>query len=345
MRTAADLGFLHADACSIERPVMRDPELQCQIEERGYVVVPFLDQAEVESLVTGYDRIAGEVGGANAPGDYNDTYAEFSVIHSRPEFRRRAYELITAVLVPVSDRLLVDHRPLIANFVNKPPGTGVVPAHQNFSVVDESEFRSVSVWVALVDCVLENGAMSMLDGSHRSLRGRRGMWAYQAFSGIEQDIIAGYLSPVEVPAGHAVILDDAVVHYSPPNRTDQRRLAIQFVMVPSEARPLWFQQVGATDDHLEVEVWEVEERFFFEFWHGDGDERFGQRTGRIQVPTSDLDVSTLRSLLGHPLDEVGEPAPDVVRLAPLEPSGSRAAGSQQEQRQRGLRARISRLSR
>lgn len=324
---------------------MRDPELQRQIEERGYVVVPYLDQADVETLVTGYDRIAGEVGGANAPGDYNDTYAEFSVIHSRPEFRRRAYELITTVLVPVADHLLVDHRPLIANFVNKPPGTGVVPAHQNFSVVDESEFRSVSVWVALVDCVLENGAMSMLDGSHRSLRGRRGMWAYQAFSGIEQDIIAGYLRPVEVPAGHAVILDDAVVHYSPPNRTDQRRLAIQFVMVPSEARPLWFQQVGATDEHLDVEVWEVDERFFFEFWHGDGDERFGRSTGRIQVPTSDLDVTTLRFLLGHPPEGLGQPAADPDRPVPLEPGDQRDASSPMRRRQTGLRARISRLSR
>lgn len=308
MRTPADLGFLPVEACSIERPVLRDPALQHQIEDRGYVVLPFLDPAEVATLVAGYDRIAADVGGANAPGDYNDVYAEFSVIHSRPEFRRRAFELITSVLVPVADKHLVDHRPLFANFVNKPPGTGVVPAHQNFSVVDERRFRSVSVWVALVDCVLDNGAMSMLDGSHRSLRGRRGMWAYQAFDGIDQEHLDALLTPVEVSAGHAVILDDAVLHYSPPNRTDHRRLAIQFVMVPAEVPALWFQEVGAGGDGLDVAVWEVDERFFFEFWHGDGDEAYGHRTEQVTVPAPPLDLDALNFLLGLAPTVRGDPS-------------------------------------
>lgn len=301
MRTPGELGFFPADACSIDRPVMRDLGLQQQIEDRGYVVVPFLEPSEVATLADGYDQITTDLGGANAPGAYNDTYAEFSIIHSRPEFRRRAFDLIRSVLVPVADRHLVDHRPLIANFVNKRAGTGVVPAHQNFSVVDETRYRSVSVWVALVDCVLDNGAMSLLDGSHRSLRGHRGMWAYQAFNDIEQEIIEEFLTPVEVSAGQAVILDDAVLHYSPPNQTGQRRLAIQFVMVPREAPSLWFQQIGAGEDGLEVAVWEVEERFFFEFWHGDGDTRYAQQRGRVTVPAPGLDLADLRGLLGDQL--------------------------------------------
>lgn len=298
MRTPGELGFFPADTCSIDRPVMRDLGLQRQIEDRGYVVLPFLEPVEVAALVDGYDQLTTDLGGANAPGDYNDTYAEFSIIHSRPEFRRRAFDLISSVLVPVADRHLVDHRPLIANFVNKPAGTGVVPAHQNFSVVDETRYRSVSVWVALVDCVLDNGAMSLLDGSHRALRGHRGMWAYQAFNNIEQEIIDEFLTPVEVSAGQAVILDDAVLHYSPPNQTGQRRLAIQFVMVPREAPSLWFQQVGTGDDGLEVAVWEVEERFFFEFWHGDGDTRYARQRDLITVAAPGLDLGALRELLG-----------------------------------------------
>ena len=230
--------------------------------------------------------------------DYNDTYAEFSIIHSRPEFRRQAFDLITSVLGPEAQKVLVDYRPLIANFVNKLPGTGVVPTHQNLSVVDESQYASVSVWVALVDCVLDNGAMSLLEGSHRSLRSRRGMWAYQAFGGIEQGIIDELLTRVEVPAGHAVILDDALVHYSPPNQTDHRRLAIQLVMAPQEVKTLWHQQIGTNEDGLDVQVWEIDERFFFEFWHGDGDDRYGQKVDRITVPSVSLAIEDLQGLLG-----------------------------------------------
>jgi hypothetical protein len=260
--------------------------------------MPLLSLGQVDQLVSGYDSIAESLGGASRPEDYNDTYAEFSIIHSRPEFRRQAFDLITSVLGPEAQKVLVDYRPLIANFVNKLPGTGVVPTHQNLSVVDESRYASVSVWVALVDCVLDNGAMSLLEGSHRSLRSRRGMWAYQAFGGIEQGIIDELLTRVEVPAGHAVILDDALVHYSPPNQTDHRRLAIQLVMAPQEVKTLWHQQIGTNEDGLDVQVWEIDERFFFEFWHGDGDDRYGQKVDRITVPSVSLAIEDLQGLLG-----------------------------------------------
>lgn len=298
MPSPAELGFLPSDSCKIDRTVLRDPAQQDEFERRGYVVMPFLSSEQVQQLVSGYDSIAQSMGGASKPEDYNDTYAEFSIIHSRPEFRRQAYSLINSVLAPEADRVLMDYRPLIANFVNKLPGTGIVPTHQNLSVVDESRYASVSVWVALVDCVLDNGAMSMLDGSHRSLRSRRGMWAYQAFGGIEQATLDELLTPVEVPAGHAVILDDALVHYSPPNQTDRRRLAIQFVMVPQEVPSLWHQQVGTNEDGLDVQVWEIDERFFFEFWHGDGDARYGHKVDRITIPAVELRIEDLQTLLG-----------------------------------------------
>ncbi|MEZ5138990.1 MAG: phytanoyl-CoA dioxygenase family protein [Acidimicrobiales bacterium] len=322
MRTLADHGFLPDGDCHIERRVLRDDALQRQLEDVGWVALPFIDPADVRRLVDGYDELAQRFGGASAPEDYDDTYAEFSIIHSRPDFRRAAYDLICEVLLPPAREHLVDHRPLIANFVNKPPGTGVVPTHQNFSVVDESRFRSVSVWVALVDCTNENGAMSMLDGSHRRLRSRRGMWAYQCFSGIDHDEVASLLTPVEVPAGHAVILDDALVHYSPPNATDHRRLAIQFVMVPEEAPAIWYEQVGETPSGIDATRWEIDEAWFFDFWHGSGDRAHGTDTGRTDLRFAPLDLSTLRRGLGLE-----------VPPAPAAP------------RQRGLRARISRLSR
>jgi hypothetical protein len=299
MSSPTELGFLPIESCRVDRAVLRNPEQQAEFDRKGYVVMPLLSLGQVDQLVSGYDSIAESLGGASRPEDYNDTYAEFSIIHSRPEFRRQAFDLITAVLGPEAQKVLVDYRPLIANFVNKLPGTGVVPTHQNLSVVDESRYASVSVWVALVDCVLDNGAMSLLEGSHRSLRSRRGMWAYQVFGGIEQAIIDELLTRVEVPAGHAVILDDALVHYSPPNKTDHRRLAIQLVMAPQEVKTLWHQQIGTNEDGLEVQVWEIDERFFFEFWHGDGDERYGQKVDRITVPAVSLAIEDLQGLLGR----------------------------------------------
>ncbi|MSY79458.1 MAG: hypothetical protein F2694_07405, partial [Actinobacteria bacterium] len=84
----AELGFLPSDSCNVGRTVLRDSEQQSEFERRGYVVMPFLSAEQVDQLVFGYDSIAQSLGGASKPEDYNDTYAEFSIIHSRPEFRR-----------------------------------------------------------------------------------------------------------------------------------------------------------------------------------------------------------------------------------------------------------------
>jgi len=99
-RVADGPGLLAPDACRLERPVLRDPVLQEQLEQRGYVVIPLVGPDEVQTLYQGYLRGVDRADGINPPGAYDDTYAEFSVIHSRPVFRRDAYELITSVLVP-----------------------------------------------------------------------------------------------------------------------------------------------------------------------------------------------------------------------------------------------------
>jgi len=271
----------------IERRVLRDDELEGLLVERGYVVVPLLSGNEVAELRDWY--LGASSGASHRPdGAYDPTYAEFTVIHTDPQFRSASFERIVDVVGGSVHRLLDDYRPLVANFVNKPVGSGVVPLHQNWSVVDEGRFRSVSVWIALVDCDENNGSLEIFNGSHRSLREPRGMWAYEAFAEVADDV-RGLLELVPVPAGHAVILDDALLHYSAPNHGAEDRLAIQLVMIPEDARSRFCERVDLVDGLMEVDVWEVSPEFFWNFWHGGGDADFGRRVDRIQLPVPRFD--------------------------------------------------------
>ena len=105
---------------------------------------------------------------------------------------------------------------------------------------------------------------------------------------------------------------------------------------------MWFQQVGATADGRDIQVWEIDERYFFEFWHGDGDERYGTHADRITLPEVGLDLAMLEQLLdpAAPTRSVDDPPADPDPAA-TEPA---ATDSEPATRQRGLRALISRLS-
>ncbi|WP_421121889.1 phytanoyl-CoA dioxygenase family protein [Aquihabitans daechungensis] len=272
-----------------------DDALEAELDRSGWVVVPLLEPDEVQELRAFY--LGESAGGEHNPeGAYDPTYAEFSVIHSRPEFRARAFDIICRVVGGRAAPLLDRFRPIVANYVNKPPGTGVVPMHQNWTVVDEERFRSVSVWVALVDVTIGNGALEVLPRSHRALRTPRGMWAYEAFADAGPSIIDD-LVPVEVRAGEAIILDDALVHYSAPNDSSEDRLAIQLIMVPEAAQARFYERVGRSDDGHVVAVWEVEEPFFWDFWHGAGDAAHGRIVERITMPDELLSPAELDARL------------------------------------------------
>lgn len=282
------------------RSIFRSAEMQRTFDERGWVVVPLLTPSEVDELRDLYDRHSAEGDGINPPGAYNDEFAEFSVVHSYPEFRRLAYENVTRIAVPRALDYLDRCRPLVANFVNKPPGGGFVPSHQNMAVTDEGHWCSVSVWIALVDCVSENGTLGVIDGSHRLLRGPRGMWTYRSFAAVEEELARDYLVPVPVPAGHAMILDDALVHGSPRNVAGERRLAIQLIMLPEEADACYFEAEQVREGAVDAAVWHVDEQFFWHFWDGRGDPDHGVVVDHVTVPVPEYDAGDLVALFGAP---------------------------------------------
>lgn len=217
------------------RPTFRDPEVEARLERDGYAVLPLLDADQVAHLRAEFEKRG------SAPGD--GRLACHSTFHSND----RAYkvwvnDVIRETIDPVLERVFDRQRALPCNFIMKwPGGMGGFGLHQDLSLVDENLHRSVEVWMPLDDTNETNGQLWMVPGSHKWLPTLRGIHAFDfPFHDVSRRIVERHGRPVPVPAGHAVVFNHAIVHFSYPNKSDKPRLVAITDLIPEEAQHLHF---------------------------------------------------------------------------------------------------------
>ena len=83
------------------------------------------------------------------------------------------------------------------------------------------------------------------------------------FRDFENELIDRFLIPVDVRAGDAVVFDDSLLHWSPENRSEKPRWAIQLILVPKEYNPVIYYFDGSTSPRA-WELYAVDCDFFIE---------------------------------------------------------------------------------
>lgn len=249
--------------------VFKDSGLERQFNVNGYVKVPFLNTEEVESLKKAFFDSIAESGGPKTSGDVDYrtqsliTY-DFTFIDKNTEYKKKVFDIITAVFQKKADNYLANYKPLIANYIRKKHGGGEVPMHQNWAFVDEEKYTSVSIWVPLVDSDVDNGTLQLVNGSQKRFGKIRGPMIPWELDGIKQNIRENHLTPMNIKAGEGIILDDSIVHYSAINKTEGLRLAIQLIMIPESAGSIHYH-FDRENNTSNIEVLETDLDFYMNF--------------------------------------------------------------------------------
>lgn len=241
------------------KQLFRDARVQAEFEKSGYVVIDLLDQAQVDELTGFYNGLKN----ASTP-----AYGfQVSLDNESPDFVRSVSERLVKTVRGSVDRLFQHHKIFTASFVTKAKNPlGVVPPHQDWTFVDESQFWSATIWCPLVDVNMDNGALGLIKGSHRLYDHVRPSPSPQYTPPFKDQLfsIFPYLNIVELRAGQAVVFDNRTLHASPPNITDQTRVAFgigitqegadirHYYMLPGQQKPL-------------MEGYEVQQEFFYNY--------------------------------------------------------------------------------
>lgn len=219
------------------RKIFHDETLQDHFMKSGYARMPMLDAAEVARMLAGVHALRPA-----------DRFAPNGVVHSYHcsfldanfEYKRQAFNLIQQVFAPHISQVLNGYKILNSNFYVKPPGTGEFVIHQNWPAIADLTDTTVTVWCPLVDVVESNGALQVVEGSHKLLPHVEGPNGPGYFRDFGAALIRRYLKPIPMSAGEAIIFDDGLIHWSANNDSKIPRFAIQILCVPSDAQPVYF---------------------------------------------------------------------------------------------------------
>jgi hypothetical protein len=232
----------------IYQAVLKDPLLEEQLTEQGYVVIPFLKETEVQDLVSFYF--------SNNPVGIDGMYA---TAHAPDvSFRIKMNEHIRQVFARAISEVFVNCSPLGGSYVVKGKGSrGTLNPHQDWNIVDEQKYRSFNIWVPLVDLNKDNGAIQVLPKSHAWLQSYRSANISSAYEKV-YDLIWDKMAPLFMKKGEALIYDHRLLHASGENRSEELRLASVYGIIPEEAQMYYYHRDGDNT----VEVYESNPDFF-----------------------------------------------------------------------------------
>lgn len=255
--------FNHAYKASIMKPIFKDAAVQQQFETDGYVLVDMLTPEQVTDLKAYYETLNN---------NHIPSYGfHVSLDNKDPQFVSTVMDKIKTTIQPQADQVFDNYKIFTTSFVVKEANpVSVVPPHQDWSFTDEDEgFVSATVWTALVDTDMMNGAMGVIVGSHKFFNYHRPSPAPHFRTPIDPHVfsIFPYLKLIPMKAGQALIFNNKTIHASPPNITDNVRLAVGFGVTQAEA-PMRHYYLQPNTDGKVLNEYEVDDYFFTHFNNG-----------------------------------------------------------------------------
>src|SRR5690606_23066268 len=224
---------------------------QQQFQQHGYVMVKnFLSRSEIQNLRDFYfENLTSPMKGFHA-----------SMHSTNFDFIRKVHGKNSEVFFPKVEMKLNHYRPVVGNYTVKEPGPeSFFDFHLDWSMLDETKARSVTIWVPLENTHAINGNLWILDQSVQMGN------TYRCSPGLQ--LLAADASEfknkkfekkiLEMTAGDAIIYDHKLFHGSPPNHTQEPRLAINLAMLPEEINALHYFH-----ENHQIKVYEVDDDFF-----------------------------------------------------------------------------------
>ena len=211
----------------VPHTVIKDAEVQREIEQQGFKVIKLNDQELIERLTAVYKKHHSKTA--------SDGGMFYSLYSQDVGYRRQINDELLGILSPVFDSIFMDYKSVINSFIIKHPGPkSEFYLHQDSTGLNEWKYSPLSFWMPLQDTTEENGCMWVLPESHKWFSPYRGI-SFPSMFEKNQDLLRPYLQPVPVKLGEVLLFDNRIVHLSGANNGEHPRVISMAGIFPKEA--------------------------------------------------------------------------------------------------------------
>jgi len=230
--------------------LFKNEKIQQQFDLNGYVVVPFLNESEVKTLRDFFFEKHPSI----PDGFYSSSF------NADETHKQSVNQKIESVLGENVAAHFNSIKKLGSCFLNKQPGAqSEMPIHQDWTVVDEPNFDSITIWIPLQDVNETNGAIQVIDGSHRFHNALRSPSLQDPFKNVQSELRKD-LKLLPMKAGEAFIFSQALLHASPANLSTEPRISVTYGLIDEKAQLMFYHHEAG-----KVEQYFVDENFFQQY--------------------------------------------------------------------------------
>lgn len=205
----------------------KDQTAELHFSEQGFVKIDhFIDDVQLKLLLDLYYKSGlGKTNGKMYTNLQDLNYEESVAIE----------EAIIKICTKSVDVYLENYRIINAGFLIKGIGKNSDSRlHQDWSIVDESKFRSALLWIPLIDVDEKNGCIQVIPQSHNWFQTIRSFSIHSLFLKFNYKINP-FLKALPLKTGEAVMFFSKLFHGSKQNYSDVERPCITITIIDENA--------------------------------------------------------------------------------------------------------------
>ncbi len=271
------------------KPIFKDTNLQQQFETDGYVKITLLSTENIIALKDLFNNYFPKPSADFFSSSYENDYPR----------KKEISDAIGKILLPQLENIFIDYTWFGSAFLSKGNGPrSEMPMHQDWTIVDETKFIALNIWTPLQNTTEENGTLEVIKGSHKWHNTLRAPTLPFYFDGYQEQL-KNKLTVIPTLATEAVVLNQAIIHYSKANKTTDTRIAIT-TGIKSKDAPMIFHYWNKEVPN-EIEQFKQEDDFLLQFtdFHIDIFKRpqLGESIGKLTFKKQQVAENEIRNLI------------------------------------------------